>query len=49
MARAMHLFATTTADQELELGKVAAFVEVDKPASESPAPTRIGEMNSRRR
>jgi hypothetical protein len=28
----MHLFATTTAKQTLELGKGAAFVEVDKPA-----------------
>jgi hypothetical protein len=26
-ARAMHLFATTTAEQILELGKKAAFVE----------------------
>jgi hypothetical protein len=32
IARAMHLFATTTAKQALELGKGAAFVEVDKPA-----------------
>jgi hypothetical protein len=31
IARAMHLFATTTADQALELGKGAAFVEVEKP------------------
>jgi len=30
IARAMHLFATTTAEQALELGKVAAVVEVDK-------------------
>ena len=27
-ARAMHLFATTTAEQVLELGKLAAVVEV---------------------
>jgi Glycosyl hydrolase family 63 C-terminal domain len=33
VARMMHLFATTTADQVLELGKGAAFVETDKPAS----------------
>jgi hypothetical protein len=30
IARAMHLFATTTSDQVLELGKSAAVVEVDK-------------------
>jgi hypothetical protein len=30
IARAMHLFATTTAEQVLELGKVAAVVEVEK-------------------
>jgi hypothetical protein len=35
IARAMHLFATTTAEQALELGKGAAFVEVEKPASSS--------------
>jgi hypothetical protein len=29
IARAMHLFATTTADQVLELGKVAAGIEID--------------------
>ena len=27
----MHLFATTTADQVIELGKGAAFVEIEKP------------------
>jgi hypothetical protein len=32
IARLMHLFATTTADQVLELGKVAAVTEIDKPA-----------------
>jgi hypothetical protein len=31
VARAMHLFATTTAEQTLELGKGAAFVEVENP------------------
>jgi hypothetical protein len=30
IARAMHLFATTTPEQVLELGKVAAAVEIDK-------------------
>jgi hypothetical protein len=38
IARFMHLFATTTAEQMLELGKRAAFVEVGKPASsDTPA------------
>jgi hypothetical protein len=36
IARAMHLFATSTAEQFLELGKVAGVVEVD-PARTSPA------------
>jgi hypothetical protein len=31
IARAMHLFATTTAEQVLELGKLSAVVEVEKP------------------
>ncbi|HTO96625.1 MAG TPA: hypothetical protein VMK66_06235, partial [Myxococcales bacterium] len=31
VARGMHLFATTTADQVLELGKAAAITEVDRP------------------
>lgn len=33
IARAMHLFATTSAEQVLELGKVAALVERNKPAA----------------
>jgi hypothetical protein len=32
IARAMHLFATTTADQALELGKGAAFIEIEPQA-----------------
>jgi hypothetical protein len=36
IARIMHLFATSTAAQMLELGKVAAVVEIQKPA-ERPA------------
>jgi hypothetical protein len=32
IARGMHLFATTTAEQVLEIGKVAAFVRTDVPA-----------------
>lgn len=34
IARAMHLFATTTAEQALQLGKMAAVVEVQKPPRE---------------
>ncbi len=37
IARAMHLFATTTAAQVLELGKMAAVVEVEKPIASRPA------------
>jgi len=38
IARGLHFFATTTAEQVLELGKGAAFVEVEKPAgSNKPA------------
>jgi hypothetical protein len=33
IARAMHLFATTTPEQVLELGKLSAVVETDKPRS----------------
>jgi len=32
VARSMHLFATTTPEQVLELGKLAAVVEVEKPS-----------------
>jgi hypothetical protein len=32
VARAMHMFATTTSEQMLLLGKKAAVIEVDKPA-----------------
>ena len=35
IARAMHLFATTSAEQVLELGKLAAIVELDQKASSS--------------
>jgi hypothetical protein len=37
IARAMHLFATTTAEQALALGKAAAFVETDQTAKEPAA------------
>jgi hypothetical protein len=36
IARAMHLFATTTAEQMLELGKAAAITEVEKPKKGNP-------------
>ncbi len=36
IARAMHLFATTTSEQAVELGKAAAFVETDQ-AAKGPA------------
>ena len=35
IARVMHFFATTSADQVLELGKGAAAVELDKPVAGS--------------
>ena len=35
IARALHLFATTTAEQALEFGTGAAFVETEKPVSRS--------------
>jgi hypothetical protein len=37
VARVMHLFATSTAEQFLELGKVAGIVEVEQPRSGQPA------------
>jgi hypothetical protein len=37
IARAMHLFATSTAQQYLELGKVAGVVEVERSSSEKAA------------
>jgi hypothetical protein len=40
LARIMHLFATTTSEQVLELGKRAAIVEVEPTASEKPASTQ---------
>jgi len=42
IARALHLFATTTAEQVLELGKVAALVETEpvKSAEGAPRPAR---------
>jgi hypothetical protein len=37
VARGMHLFATTTAEQVLQLGKMAAVVDVQKPRTEQLA------------
>jgi hypothetical protein len=37
IARSMHLFATSSADEFRELGKVAAIVEIEKPAESEPA------------
>jgi hypothetical protein len=49
IARAMHLFATTSAEQVLELGKLAAIVELDKPASSSkPASPASANAKDRR-
>jgi hypothetical protein len=36
IARTMHLFATTTAEQVLKFGKGAAMVEIDKAAKTQP-------------
>jgi hypothetical protein len=41
IARAMHLFATTSAEQVLELGKVAAAVHVEKPAGRRQTTLRV--------
>jgi hypothetical protein len=42
VARAMHLFATTTAEQALALGKLAAITEIDPRACSSPpAPSAV--------
>jgi hypothetical protein len=46
IARAMHLFATTTPEQALEGGKVAAVVEIEKPA---PSGQRVRTPRSPRR
>jgi hypothetical protein len=37
IARAMHLFATSTAEQLLELGKMAAFTNAEKPGDDETA------------
>ena len=42
IARTMHLFATTTADQVLELGKGAMAVEIEQPARGAKPATPLG-------
>lgn len=43
VARAMHLFATTTSEQAMELGKIAAVVEIEAPtkSATSGAPVAL--------
>ncbi|HTY86099.1 MAG TPA: hypothetical protein VMB80_01430 [Candidatus Acidoferrum sp.] len=43
IARAMHLFATTSAEQVLEHGKIAAVVELEKPAKRPRNPQAAAE------
>jgi hypothetical protein len=45
VARAMHLFATTTAEQVLQLGKTAAVVEIQKSPSDELA--LVGESRAK--
>jgi hypothetical protein len=47
IARAMHLFATTTAARVLELGKAAAVIEIEKPAESVPAGAKSGKLKDR--
>ncbi|HYV36970.1 MAG TPA: glucosidase, partial [Gemmataceae bacterium] len=42
IARGMHLFATTTADQVLQVGKTAGFIDVNKPRSGQPVAAGAG-------
>ncbi len=42
IARIMHLFATTNADQVLEIGKRAAVIELDSPRQTRPAAKTTG-------
>ena len=44
IARAMHFFATTTADQVLDLGKGAAVVEIDKPPGRPRKRKAVGDQ-----
>lgn len=45
IARGMHLFATTIADQALELGKLAAVVKLEKSAGSGPAAQTVRSRN----
>ena len=47
IARAMHLFATTTAEQVLELGKLAAVVEIETAAGSSNTARRVAQGRKR--
>ena len=47
IARLMHLFATTTAEQVLELGKGAATVDLEKPAKRGRKPRTASEQGLR--
>ena len=47
VARLMHLFATTTPEQVLELGKMAAVIEVEKPrAAGNVGPRYVSALGS---
>jgi len=48
VARLMHLFGTTSADQLLALGKQAAFVEIDRPPAETPVAKPAGAPTGKR-
>ena len=47
IARAMHLFATTTPAQVLELGKMAVVIEVEQPAESRPVTGRSPKSKDR--
>jgi hypothetical protein len=48
IARSMHLFATTTAEQALQLGKAAAVIEIDtRTSAPGPAAARVGYEDGR--
>lgn len=45
IARTLHLFATTTAEQILELGKLSATIEVAKPAVSMSTDKTLGKVS----
>jgi hypothetical protein len=49
IARIMHLFATTTSGQVLELGKVAAVTETEVQPESRPAPSSLQDTKPRRK